>query len=389
MSKWEDKYEEYKNGGIDTVISKLTSKGISTKEDKKEYKRLSKIKDSMPQVENIMEYRNKLKEELKLLKSELETRKSLEQAADKKKKLEEKISKYQSRYEEIEKELKNKDLTDSERAKLESEKTEISTEMPKAQDERDKEEQTLFKGLEEKREWSRTPKEEINNKILETQTKISKCNLVARNLLQGLSWEQIDIKLDNWKDRNLKGKKTSNPNIVERYGFKLDTSKIEEPEKEPEKGLYLNEDELREDFKKASEYNKTQTNYPEVTFETRHPILSKMGKFFKKGFENIKSIFSEKTNKPDDKFIKEDVINTIEDIDNAEKEDKSFKEYIREIAEKGMDGISEEEKAAKQEELKKKLEELRSKNRENEAKKFGKDYAEQSDYRKKEDDGSR
>ena len=66
-------------------------------------------------------------------------------------------------------------------------------------------------------------------------------------------------------------------------------------------------------------------------------------------------------------------------------EDKSFREYIKAVAEKGMDGVSMEEKVAKQEKAERKLAEMREANRAAEAEKFGQDYAEKSDYRNKDD----
>ena len=57
-------------------------------------------------------------------------------------------------------------------------------------------------------------------------------------------------------------------------------------------------------------------------------------------------------------------------------EDKSFREYIKAVAEKGMDGVSMEEKVAKQEKSERKLAEMRKANRAAETEKFGQDYAE-------------
>ncbi len=374
MSKWEDKYNRYKNGGIDNAISVLAAKGISTKEDKKEYKKLTKIKDRMPQIENIVEYRNKLKDELKQLKDEMEIRKNLEQATDKKEDLEEKITKYQSRYEEINKELKNKDLKEDDRKKLESEKLEISEKMPKAQEERDKAEDTLFKGLGEKRELSAVPKQEMNKRIFETQNKMSKCNLVAKNLLDGLGWEQIDMKLDNWQDKKFTAKDDKMAKDIEE-AKKLREEKVNNFELDRDKMIDLNELVNVEENK----YNK-----PALTFADKHPRLAKIGKFFK----NIKDRFTKKEESPNKEEI-EEIEEIKEEKPEEVKEEKSFKEYIKEIAEKGMDGIASEEKAARQESAKAKLDEMRKANRAAEAKKFGQEYADKSDYRSKDDEEER
>ena len=68
-------------------------------------------------------------------------------------------------------------------------------------------------------------------------------------------------------------------------------------------------------------------------------------------------------------------------------EDKSFREYIKAVAEKGMDGVSMEEKVARQEKAERKLAEMREANRKAEEKNFGPGYAKKSDYRRNKDDG--
>lgn len=78
MNKWEDKYEKLKNGEFDARIDELKDKAnnkTATKEEYKEYEKLSKSKNNLGKVENVLEYREKLKEELNELKQEVETRK--------------------------------------------------------------------------------------------------------------------------------------------------------------------------------------------------------------------------------------------------------------------------------------------------------------------------
>lgn len=370
MSKWEDKYNRYKDGGIDNVISELTTKEILTKEEKKEYRKLIKIKEKMPQVENVVEYRDKLKEELEQIKKEMSIRNSLKEATDKRDKLEKEIAEYQDKYEKINKKLKNKDLADEERRKLEAEKTEISEKMPRAQEERDKVEDTLTKALGEKRELSTLEEQEISEKMFEKQTKISKCNLVAKNLLNGLNWEQIDIKLDNWKDKKFTSKDD-----------KL-SKDIEEAKKEREEKVNNFKLEIKEEIDDLDKEEKTENNKPAITFADKHPRLAKIGKFFR----NIINRFSNKEKEEiKEEKIEETKVEKAEgtEIEKAEETkvenvEKSFKEYIKEIAEKGMNEI-------KKEELQAKLVEMRKANREAEAKKFGQNYADKSDYR---NDGS-
>lgn len=376
MSKWEDKYETYKNGGIDSIINDLTAKGISTKEEKKEYRKLTKIKEKMPQIDNVVEYRNKLKKELNDLKKEISVRENLEKAGKKQEELSAKIERYQKRYEDIVKQLKNDKLDPDKRKQLENEKSLINEDMPKVQDEMTKQEKVLGNGLGEKRQLSDLSKEELETKRFDIQTKVSKCNLVARNLLDGLSWEQIDIKLDNWKDKRFKS-------VDNKLETEIEALKRKREEKVNDFKLDIKEDGL--DYKKEDGLNykiEEKTNKPDLTFADKHPRLAKIGNFFK----GLKDRFIKK-DQPEmsEKYNPE--ITTVEE--KNEKEEKPFKEYIKEIAEKGIDGVNEEEKTAKRRELKAKLEEMRAVNRKTEAEKFGQEYAENSDYRTNNDDEGR
>jgi len=359
MSKWEDKYNQYKDGGIDNVISELLSKGITTKEQKKEYAKLVKIKEKMPQIDNVIEYRDKLKEELNQLKAEIETRKTLAQASEEIQKLGREIDELQEQSQKIAKQLKDPKITDEKRAELQAEQDKIGPKMAKAQDTIQENENILNSNLGRKNEQSELSTDEIKNKVVDTQTKISKCNLVAHNLLNGLNWDLINMKLDNWQDKkftskdgkleeNIKRKREEKVNeFMENYAPNLDD---ETPGRDDE----------------TSENNK-----PALTFADKHPRLAKIGNFFK----GIRDRFTKKE--------KEDIQST--EPKEPVKKEESFKEYIREVAEKGLDGIAAEEKAARQKAAKQKLEEMRTANRVAEAVKYGPEYAKQSDPRSQND----
>lgn len=383
MSKWEDKYNQYKDGGIDNVISELTSKGISTKEEKKEYRKLTKIKEKMSQIENIIEYREKLKAELAEFKKEDSAREKLDKASKRREELSKEIEGYQKRYEEIVKELRNSKLEPDEKSKLEDEKNKINTKMPKAQDEMDKQEEILKSGLGKKREKVDLSKEEIEAKKIETQTKISKCNLVAKNLLNGLNWEQIDIKLDNWKDKKFTSKDDKLAKDIESTK-KARQERVEEfkKDKDTEEMVDLMDFATKHKDIDSVYSEKLDYNKPALTFAHKHPRLAKIGEFFK----GLKDRFSrEKDEEIDIEEMKEEK----PDIEHTKKEEKSFREYIKEIAEKGINGVEAEEKAARQKAAKEKLEKMRKANRETEEKKFGKDYTERYNNESEKDDGAR
>ena len=368
MSKWEDKYNEYKDGGIDNVISELLSKGVTTKEQKKEYDKLVKIKGKMPQVENVIEYRDKLKEQLNELKTELHTRETLANASKKIEQLGQEIDRLQEQSAKVSKQLKDPKLTDEKRAELQAEQNEIGTKMAKTQDGIKENEDILNSAVGTKRDLQDLSTEEIKKRTVDTQTKISKCNMVAHNLLNGLNWNMIDMKLDNWQDRKFTSKDGKLKDEIEtsKGSKKEDREETQKMGKEDEEVFYF--DDLEEDA--------PSKNPPALTFAQKHPRLAKIGDFFK-GLKD--RIF---------KNGKDDTQNTeTKGAFNKEQEDKEldFKEYIKQIAEKGMDGLAAEEKAARQQAAKEKLAKMRAGNREAEAEKFGQEYADQSDYREQDE----
>lgn len=445
MSKWEDKYNEL-SPKIDDMFKKQSSKIDKLSEEraklmnnvnsneyekltnelnsaKKERKRIEKLKSNLKQVSHIIEYRNELKGQLKKLKEEVQRRNSLKQAAGRQKALENKIAEYQERYEKIGKEIKEvnrklRDLKPEEKDKkaeledklldLEIEKEEITKEMPKAQDRRDKQEEILKQGLGRKTTLSELSQEEIDEKSLDIQNKISKCDLVANCLMNGLNWDSIDMKLDNWKDKKFTAKDDKLSKAKE--NAKKDT------EKEPE----------QPDIDLGDNGIDTRVPAVKTTFADRHPRLAKI-------FRKIKNIFSKskKSNEEkgktaeelQDEMLKAKIAEAVakikgdrdeqkgekeepqkdlpKDMEKKEEEKKeleekktekkpeeevSFKEYIRQIAKKGIAEVEREQKEAREKvereqretrlkDARAKLAERQKANREAEEKKFGKEYA--------------
>lgn len=388
MSKWEDKYNEFKSN-IDNMIQEQSSKmdelrrkqaEIGKDTESKDYKdlkaelkqanaekkKLEQLKPNLGKISNVIEFRETLKEQLDELKKEVEFRKEMGEATKKKEELETEISNYQERHEKIAKELRSGKLSDSEKEKLEKEKTEISEKMSKAQEEWDKQDGILRDGLDRKGDLSNLAQEEIDNKLKETQTKISKCNLVAKNLLEGKSWDDIGLKLDNWKDRTFtnKGEKISDKDKPKTEPEGINLEGVGQGELED-----IDIDELSKKIVKRAE------------FEAKHPRLAKIANWFSKVFNKDKML-------PEPKKLENEEVE-LENQEEKEPTEVSFKEYIKQIAEKGMDGIAAEEKAARQAAAKEKLAKMREANRAAEAHKFGQDYADKSDFRPKDNEQER
>lgn len=384
MNKWEDKYEKLKNGEFDARIDELKDKAnnkTATKEEYKEYEKLSKAKNNLGKVENVLEYREKLKEELNELKQEVETRKDAVLANQESKKLEEELVKITEEIIKTEKELKDSEIKEDRKNELLAKREELYGKRDENNSRYAKAQKALEGEFSREGELKNLSKKEIEDKALLLKTRMSKCNMVAKNLLNGASWDTINLKLDNWdKDKRFTRKKdeksvenTKNENSNLEKEVSGNASLENKSEELDERDLFSDS--------KSEAYNKNK----QLMFEKKHPRLAKIQSWFKKMFGKEEKMLPEPEEKGKSEKIKAaSALNKTEESKEQD-EDKSFREYIKAVAEKGMDGVSMEEKVAKQEKAERKLAEMRKANRAAEAEKFGQDYAEKSDYRNKDD----
>lgn len=210
MNKWEDKYEKLKNGEFDARIDELKDKAnnkTATKEEYKEYEKLSKSKNNLGKVENVLEYREKLKEELNELKQEVETRKDAVLANQESKKLEKELVKITEEIIKTEKELKDPEIKEDRKNELLAKREELYGKRDENNSRYAKAQKALEGEFSREGELKNLSKKEIEDKALLLKTRMSKCNMVAKNLLNGASWDTIDLKLDNWDKKYTKKKR--------------------------------------------------------------------------------------------------------------------------------------------------------------------------------------
>lgn len=398
MNKWEDKYSKLKNGEFDARIDELRDKEnnkTATKKEHKEYEKLSKAKNNLGKVENVLEYREKLKEDLEDLKREIETRRDAVLANQESKKLEEELVKITEEIIKTEKELKDPEIEENRKNELLAKREELYGKRDENNSKYAKNQKILEGELNREGKLKNLSKKELEDNIVLLKTRMSKCNMVAKNLLNGASWDTINLKLDNW-DKKFTKKKDEK---------QAEKARIENGNSEKEEQQQLETDELfanvfpedkPEDFddrdiisdSNAEEYNKNKR----LMFEKKHPRLAKIQRWFNRILGKEEKMLPEP--EEEQELGKSEKIKAASELNKAEEpkeqdkekgEDKSFREYIREVAEKGMDQVSREEKATKQKEAKRKLAEMRKANREAESKKFGQSYADKSDYRNNDD----
>ena len=381
MNKWEDKYEKLKNGEFDARIDELKDKAnnkTATKEEYKEYEKLSKSKNNLGKVENVLEYREKLKEELNELKQEVETRKDAVLANQESKKLEKELVKITEEIIKTEKELKDPEIKEDRKDELLAKREELYGKRDENNSRYAKAQKALEGEFSREGELKNLSKKEIEDKALLLKTRMSKCNMVAKNLLNGASWDTIDLKLDNW-DKKYTKKKDVEKTKAENENSGKEGEVSAKPSLENKLGEFSEEDLISDSS--AEKYKKNK----QLMSEDKHPRLTKIKNWFKKILKKEEKMLPEPEEKGKSEKIKAaSALNKTEESKEQD-EDKSFREYIKAVAEKGMDGVSMEEKVAKQEKAERKLAEMRKANRAAEAEKFGQDYAEKSDYRNKDD----
>ncbi len=363
MSKWEDQYEEYKNGSLDDRITELkdkVDKRTAKSEEMKEYEKKLNIKNKLPEVKNILEYRDKLKEELYGINTEIATRNTLEEANKKKMQLEIELVKLQKEYDNAIDVFNHLKPTEKNKEQIEEKKAEIREKINQNNNEYVKQEEILKSALGDKRPYLELTQQQMEKKKIELSSKVSKCNMVAKNLLNGLSWDSIDMKLDNWKDRKFTAK---------------DVKAIENSKEEGINPVEVYNNNKEDTYQ---EYPEDPMNYDsDLRFSYNHPRLAKIRDFFRnsrigKLFKNIKNKLLLPEGKKQEKTELENP-----KPEEPKKEKDSFKDEIKVVAKVGYKDARKEQ-LKNNKELRARYEAMKEANRKNEEEKFGKKYADMS-----------
>lgn len=380
MRKWEEKYKELQSGKLDTRIGELQQKFDNksiTREELKEFEKAKKIKENMSKIENIAEYKEKLEGQLKELKAEQDRRKSLVDLEKEAKKLDGELSRLNFDRAVAERELKTPDLSDNKRAEIQARLASVKEKMNKNQEAFSKNQLTIAATSKAGGKLAELPDEELQAKRTNISTKISKCHMICGKLVEGYSWDSIDMQLEQWQDRKLTSKKETAEKM--RQSAKEDKKeKAERPDpeaKKEEKAPLKREGtgkerpiatpvpEAKKDEKAEQKEDKEEKSLVEVSeFDKKHPRLAKIKNFFKRMGQSIKNTFTDKEEdleqldkETESEEKKEPVSKTIDPEVKAKEEADDFRAYIKSVAEKGMREADKERLEAKREALKQKM----------------------------------
>ena len=420
MRKWEEKYKEIQSGKLDTRISELQEKFDTraiTREELKELEESKRIKDSISkvdnvveykskleeQIDNIVEYKSKLEEQLKEIKAERDRRKSLVGLNKEAKRLDNELEKLKLERDKAETKLKSSNLSQDQKEEMEARVAGIKNRINKNQEKFSENQLTIAATSKAGGKLAKLPAEKLIALETNISSKILKCNMICEKLMEGYSWDSIDMKLEKWQDRKFTSKKETADKM-------RDAANVDKKERTKRSDIQ-DKGTTREDSKeKTGRINSESSKGKEETgkggplvevseFDRKHPRLAKIKNFFKKMGQSIKDTFTdkeedlEKVKKEVDKEktsevktkeeedlekVKKEVdkektseVKTKEEEDlekvkkegskektsevKAKEEADDFRAYIKVVAEKGMKQADDERLETKKKALKQKL----------------------------------
>ena len=371
MRKWEEKYKEIQSGKLDTRISELQEKFDTktiTREELNELEKSKRIKDSISKVDNILEYKSKLEEQLKEIKAEIDRRKDLVELNKEAKRLDNELEKLKIELDKAETKLKSSNLPQDQKEEMEARVAVIKNRINKNQEEFSKNQLTIAATSKAGGKLAKSPAEELKAKGTNISSKISKCNMICGKLMEGYSWDSIDMKLEQWQDRKLTSKKETADKMREaaRADKKERTKKASTQEKgtsrEDSKGKTSTGRTNSEGSKEKLEGGKGGPLVEVSEFDRKHPRLAKIKNFFKKMGQSIKDTFTDK--EEDLEKVKKEVGKEKTSEVKAKEEADDFRSYIKVVADKGMKQADEERREAKKEATKQKLAEQNERDQE-------------------------
>ena len=366
--EWEKEFEMYDKQEEAKRINKLSAKFEEKSISRQEYEELKKLIVKFKNVEkvaNIIELKNQLEEQRKKINKEIEEvkkqekqQKNNEKMVESNKKLEEELNKIQEELSDVSNKLKSNDLSDEERKNLENKKIELT----------DKKDRNNNKYVENQEKLQNIDNKEIKDigKLEEEKEdigiKISKCCFAGKMLMAGKSWEYIEVKYEENKKytdkNNSLSSKVANQRGKQKEDKNVDKNKVDTILKETENKIGKEVEKIK---------NEENALVEQTEFQRKHPRLSKI-------FSTVKNFFN-RNDKSDD--VEKEIVNekTQKDAKTDVKEEKSqrdeFMNYLKSVAEKGVEQTDKENAVQRLQERKKEA-------YDREKEKFGKDYAEMS-----------
>ena len=361
--KWEVLFEDYSSGNLDKKIKELEDnhsieiknkkdtkdKGESTKNYMKQKKQLENIKENLPKIQNLIEFKDKVSTTKNEIDSELKNRKNLSNLTEEQEMLDKEIELIMSITEQLNQKLKSKDISDEDRKKIQEQLDKADKKRAENSDRYAKNSQELLNPKGKLGKFEKISNEDLEMMSSKLSIQLSKVNFYGNRLIKGYNIESIKAseKTSDWKMKAL-GKD------AEKMSELRATAKNEK-EIEKTTGKLITKDVEKDEEKSMIEVSE---------FEQKHPRLAKIKKFFTNLRDKIHKT-SDKDDKGDEEEIKEGKEESKEGKEESKEEGISgnkHKEFVKilqnmdeyeiyDVAEKGLDGIKEERMAAARQKL--------------------------------------
>lgn len=388
MRKWEQLYERLSNEGANAklvLVAELESeyyeKNPNAKVDGARVtydieKKADMILDNLSKVENLLELREEFEAQVKEIQEELNNRNLLV----KNEKLEQELVALDEEKTKLKNELKNPNLTQEEKDKLNKKLLENQAKI----DSNNKQYSKNALAYEDNEKFADMSDKQLKDSVMSLKTKISIVNTVCNNLMKGYSWESIELKAAN-DDRFTANRenaekidnlaKANDQSNEKAQTANTDQKDDKESEKKDEKVSEGKTDESLGIKSETDKDHEDKKNLPAKIseFDKKHPRLARIKNWIKDKIsflldddelDKAEEDLSKEEEKEEDKgkstgeepakkeVAKEESVKKQEEPENSVKTQREeFMSYLKDVAEKGLDGLEEESKMSARKQL--------------------------------------
>ena len=213
--KWEVQFEEYSNGKLDEKMKELEdnhsneindkkdtqARGETTKNYMKQKKQLEKIKENLPKIKHLVEFKEKVTTIKDEIDTELKNRVQISKLTEEQGKLDEENEKLMAKVEELQSKLKSKDISDNDRKSVKEELDKTNKRRAENNEKYGKNSGELLKTNGKSSKFEKVSDEDLKMMSNKLSIQISKTNFYANRLIKGYSIESIKTsdKAIDWK----------------------------------------------------------------------------------------------------------------------------------------------------------------------------------------------
>lgn len=351
--RWREWYKNFKDPSVQTKFEELKVKAQNktiSREEYAEYQNMQKVMGNLPKVDNLIEFIDRLEEELEACKGEYKSRVNKPNTISVEN-LEKEMNLNMKQQDDLiakRKEINKKMLASTNKeeiARLQAEKENINQDLSKLRFQADRNNQEFAKiknskstAPQNRSKLSRYSDKELRERCFQISSTISKCDMVATNLMKGLSIDSIQVKLEGWKDKKFTAK---DPLPLTRKERKA-KQQAQSTKQNPQPPAVVN------DFEKA--FPRLAKRFPNMKDNFLGKALLKVKNFFKP-----EEVIDPQGSQPTQLLPKQQQ-NTNNNT-SKKKQSELFRDYLKydvlEVAEKGVEQVREDRIEQKKEEVKK------------------------------------